>query len=413
MSLIVQKYGGTSLGDIEKIKNVARRVVACKEEGNDVVVVVSAMAGITDRLINLACQVTDFPDKREYDVLVSAGEQISISLIAMAIQESGFNVQSLLGHQVKIITDKSFTNARILSVDSERILKAIKEGKIIVVAGFQGVDEAGNITTLGRGGSDTTAVAVAAALKADVCEIYTDVEGVFTTDPGFCSQARKLHKISYDEMLEMASLGAKVLQARSVELARKYQVSIHVRSTFSENEGTYVTSEDSEMERAVVSGVTYNKDEAKITVSRIPDKPGIAAKIFGIISQANILVDMIIQNVSSDDYTDLTFTVSKIELKKAIDLLKKNAGEINAGEISADENISKVSIVGIGMKSHSGVASKMFATLGNENINILMISTSEIKVSCVIESKYTELAVRVLHQAFDLDKGNSLEEKFD
>ena len=413
MSLIVQKYGGTSLGDIEKIKNVARRVVACKEEGNDVVVVVSAMAGITDRLINLACQVTDFPDKREYDVLVSAGEQISISLIAMAIQESGFNVQSLLGHQVKIITDKSFTKARILSVDSERILKAIKEGKIIVVAGFQGVDEAGNITTLGRGGSDTTAVAVAAALKADVCEIYTDVEGVFTTDPGFCSQARKLHKISYDEMLEMASLGAKVLQARSVELARKYQVSIHVRSTFSENEGTYVTSEDSEMERAVVSGVTYNKDEAKITVSRIPDKPGIAAKIFGIISQANILVDMIIQNVSSDDYTDLTFTVSKIELKKAIDLLKKNAGEINAGEISADENISKVSIVGIGMKSHSGVASKMFATLGNENINILMISTSEIKVSCVIESKYTELAVRVLHQAFDLDKGNSLEEKFD
>ena len=410
MALIVQKYGGTSVGTIERIRNVARRAIKTKEQGHSVIVVVSAMAGETDRLIGLAQQITDLPDEREYDVLVSTGEQVSVALLAITLHSMGNSAVSFLGHQIKIQTDSAFSKARILNIDSERIMNSLDHGTIVIVAGFQGVDEDNNITTLGRGGSDTTAVAVAAALNADVCEIYTDVDGVYTTDPNICSDARKLEKISYDEMLEMASLGAKVLQIRSVELAKKYNVSIHVRSSFSANTGTIVTKEDEEMEKVMVSGVTYNQNEAKITILRVPDKPGVASKIFTPITEANINVDMIIQNTSTDGYADLTFTVPKADFKKALGIVQKTAKELNAVDVLSDPNIAKVSIVGAGMRSHAGVASKMFTVLANVGVNIMMISTSEIKISCVIDAKFTELAVRVLHETFELGKGDVSQE---
>jgi len=404
MGLIVQKYGGTSVGDIERIKNVARKVIRAKEAGNDVVVVVSAMAGETDKLISLVHELTPLPDGRELDVLVSTGEQVSIALVSMAVKGMGHDVKSYLGHQIPIQTDSLYGKARITHVDSDKILRDLKAGKIVVVAGFQGVDSNGNITTLGRGGSDTTAVAVAAALKADVCEIFTDVDGVYTTDPNIYEKARKLEKISYDEMLEMASLGTKVLQTRAVEFAKKYKVPIHVRSSFNDTIGTLVCREDKQMEDVVVSGVTCDKNESKITITRVPDRPGIAYRLFGAIADANITVDMIIQNVSKRGLTDITFTVIKGDLPKATNIVGEIAREIGAKDVTTDENIAKVSIVGTGMRSHSGVASTMFAALAKEGINIMMISTSEIKISCVIESKYTELAVRALHDAFQLDK---------
>ncbi len=412
MALVVQKYGGTSVGDVERIRNVARRVLNTKNQGHEVVVVVSAMAGETDRLLRLAQQVTSNPDEREMDVLISTGEQVSIALLAIALKDMGADAKSYLGFQIKIATDSAFGKARITGIDSERMLSDLKNGRILVVAGFQGVDESDSITTLGRGGSDTTAVAVAAALKADVCEIYTDVDGVYTTDPNICSQARKLSKISYDEMLEMASLGAKVLQIRSVEFAKKYDVPIHVRSSFNDNPGTIVCKEDEEMERVVVSGVTYNKNESKIEVMRLPDIPGAAAKLFKPIADANIVVDMIIQTQSTEKgCADVAFTVPKSDFVKTLQIVKETVREIGGKEVSADENIAKVSIVGVGMRSHSNVATQMFSALANEGINIQMISTSEIKISCIIDSKYTELAVRALHDAFELDKPAVTEEK--
>jgi aspartate kinase len=412
MSLVVQKYGGTSVGDTERIKNVATRVLKTKNQGHQVVVVVSAMAGETDKLIHLAQQVTSMPDERELDVLVSTGEQVSIALLAIALKNMGCDAKSYLGFQIKIATDSAFGKARITGIDSERILEDLRNGRVVVVAGFQGIDEAENITTLGRGGSDTTAVAVAAALKADVCEIYTDVDGVYTTDPNICEKARKLSKISYDEMLEMASLGAKVLQIRSVEFAKKYRVPVHVRSSFNDNPGTIVCEEDKEMEKVVVSGVTYNKNEAKIEIMRVPDVPGVAAKIFKPIADANIVVDMIIQTSSSEKgYADMAFTVPKFDFAKTLQIVKTTLKEIGGKEVNADQDIAKVSIVGAGMRSHSNVATQMFSALAKEGINIHMISTSEIKISCTIDSKYTELAVRALHDAFQLDKPPVTEEK--
>ena len=410
MALIVQKYGGTSVATIDKIKHVAKKVVEAKKEGNDLVVVVSAMAGETDRLIELAHKIVDKPHEREYDVLVSTGEQVSIALLSMAIQDLGFRAVSFLGFQIGIVTNDDFTKARILDINSEKIANELKGGSIIVIAGFQGIDKQSNVTTLGRGGSDTTAVAVAATLKADVCEIYTDVEGVYTTDPNICPNARKLERISYDEMLEMASLGAKVLHTRSVEFAKKNNVPIHVRSTFSRNTGTLVTKEDEIMERVVVSGITYNRKEGKITIVKVPDKPGIASKIFKPISEANINVDMILQNVSEDGFADVTFTVAESDCKKALSVIEGIAKEIGAADVQYDENIVKVSIIGVGMRSHAGVAAKMFTVLANEGINIMMISTSEIKISCVIDAKYAELAVRVLHDAFELGENVASEE---
>lgn len=404
MALIVQKYGGTSVADLNRIRNVARRVAKTRQEGNEVVVVVSAMAGETDRLLQLAAQTGENPDLREVDSLISTGEQVSVALLALTLNSLGVPAKSFLGSQIRIITDNAFGKARIQKIEVQRLQKELKEGRVPVVAGFQGVDHEGNITTLGRGGSDTTGVAIAAALQADMCEIYTDVDGVYTTDPNICPEAQKLAQITYDEMMEMASLGAKVLQIRSVELAKKYNVPIHVRSSFSDKPGTIVTKEVERMEKVLVSGVTYNKNEARITIVRVPDKPGIAARIFNPISEANIVVDMIIQNSSADGYTDLTFTVPKADFKKTLKLVKKTAEEIKAQEVLADENIAKVSIVGAGMVNHPGVAAKMFAALAKENINIMMISTSEIKISCVVEAKYGELAVRVLHKAFGLEK---------
>jgi len=403
----VQKYGGTSVADLEKIQNIAKRVIRTRNDGNDVVVVLSAMAGETNRLIQMADSASGgAPDEREYDVLVSSGEQISVSLLSIILHRMGYKAISLLGHQVKILTDKIYSDARILSVDTGLISDALKKGKIVVVAGFQGVDEEGNITTLGRGGSDTSAVAIAASLKADFCEIFTDVDGVYTTDPNLYSKARKLKKVSYDEMLSLAGAGAKVLHPRSVELAKMYEVPVYVRSSFNEDRGTLVTREDKDMEREVVSGVAYDRDQAKITVVRVPDKPGIAARLFTPLSDHNIIVDMIIQNASSEGYTDLTFTVSQKDIGEARRLLDVVARDMGASRIDYDENISKISIVGVGMKSHSGVASKMFTALAGERVNMLMISTSEIKISCVIEAKYTELAVRVLHDAFGLEQKN-------
>jgi len=410
VALIIQKFGGTSVGTIDKIRHVAARVVATQQAGNDVIVVVSAMAGETDRLINLAHEMIDKPDGREYDVMVSTGEQVSVALLSMAIQSMGYKALSLLGFQIKISTNSDFTKARIEDIDSEKITKELQKGNILVVAGFQGVDEQENITTLGRGGSDTTAVALAGVLKADVCEIYTDVEGVYTTDPTICPNARKLDRIAYDEMLEMASLGAKVLHTRSVEFAKKHNVTIHVRSTFSQNSGTMVMKEDTTMEKVLVSGVTYNKNEAKITVVRVPDKPGIASKIFTPISEANLNLDMIIQNVSEDGFTDLTFTVPETDLKHALEVVSGVVNEIGAADVQFDKDIVKVSIVGVGMRSHAGVAAKMFNVLASEGINIMMISTSEIKISCIVNAKYTELAVRVLHDAFELGEEGGGEE---
>jgi len=406
MALIVQKYGGTSVSDIEKMQNVAKRIIKAREEGNSIVVVLSAMEGETDRLAQLAYSASDHPAEREYDALVSTGEQVTISLLAIILNKMGCKAKSFLGHQVKILTDKDHTRARILNVDTERINSELKKGNIVVLAGFQGVDQDNNITTLGRGGSDTSAVAVAAALNADYCEIFTDVDGVYTTDPNIYARARKLAKITYEEMLELASSGAKVLQQRSVEIAKRYGVPVYVRSSFNNERGTLVTKEDKEMEKEVVSGVTYDRDQAKITVVNVPDKPGIAARLFTPISDQNIVVDMIIQNASVEGFTDLTFTVPKKDMEEVQAILKKVAKEIGANRIEYDENISKVSMVGVGMKSHAGVASRMFAALASEGINILMISTSEIKISCVVESKYTELAVRVLHDVFHLDSEN-------
>jgi len=402
MALVVQKYGGTSVGTIEKIQHVAARVKRTRDAGNDVVVVVSAMAGETNRLVDLCNQIMEPPDPREYDVVVSTGEQVTIGLLSMSLKTMGQEAVSLMGFQVPIHTDNVYAKARISRIENEKIFDNLKAGKVVVVPGFQGIDEVGNVTTLGRGGSDTSAVALAAALKADSCEIYTDVEGIYTTDPNIVQEARKIPRISYDEMLEMASLGAKVLQIRSVEFAKKYNVPLHVRSTFTETEGTWVTKEDEDMEKVVVSGVTYDKNEAKVSILRVPDKPGIASKIFGPIADSNINVDMIIQNISIDGHTDLTFTVPKTDLTQALKIVGPIAKDIGAKDIVTDDSVAKVSIVGTGMRSHSGIASKMFRALAEEGINIMMISTSEIKVSCVIESKYTELAVRVLHGAFDL-----------
>ncbi len=404
MALVVQKYGGTSVGTVEKIRNVARRVARTFDDGNDVVVIVSAMAGETNRLVGLADEISEFPSEREYDVLVSTGEQVTIALLSMCLQSMGYNAKSYLGSQIPVLTDHAHSRARIKEIDDKKVREDLKNGTIIIVAGFQGIDDQGNITTLGRGGSDTSAVAVAAALKADVCEIYTDVAGVFTTDPRMVPEARKIEKISYEEMLEMASLGAKILQIRSVEFAKKYNVVVHVRSSFDDKPGTLVMKEDQDMETVLVSGIAYNKDEAKISILGVPDQPGIAARIFSPLSEANITVDMIIQNVSQDGKTDMTFTVPKGDCKKALKIIEEVAPTIKAGGIKHNENISKVSIIGVGMRSHSGIARTMFETLAEEGINIEMISTSEIKVSCVIDAKYTELAVRVLHEAFDLNK---------
>jgi aspartate kinase len=404
MALVVQKYGGTSVGTIDRIRNVARRVAKTYDDGNDVVVIVSAMSGETNKLVALANEMCEFPSEREYDVLVATGEQVTIALLTMCLQSMGYKAKSYMGHQIPIFTDSAFSKARIEKIDDKKIREDLKNGTLIVVAGFQGVDKEGNTTTLGRGGSDTSAVAVAAALKADVCEIYTDVDGVYTTDPRIVPDASKMEKISYEEMLELASLGSKVLQIRSVEFAKKYDVVVHVRSSFNDNPGTLVMKEDADMEAVLVSGISYNKDEAKISVFRVPDKPGIAAQLFSPLSHANITVDMIIQNVSHEGYTDLTFTVPKADFKKALKIVEETAKDIGASGVSSDEGIAKVSIVGVGMRSHSGVASKMFQTLSQEGINIQMISTSEIKVSCIVDAKYTELAVRVLHDAFGLAK---------
>jgi len=404
MALVVQKYGGTSVGTIEKIQNVARRVARTYDEGNDMVVVVSAMAGETNKLVALSEQMCEFPNEREYDVLVAAGEQVSIALLSMALLSMGYKAKSYLGWQIPIFTDNAFAKARIEEIQDSNIREDLRNGTIVIVAGFQGIDRDNNITTLGRGGSDTSAVAVAAALRADVCEILTDVDGVYTTDPRIVPEASKMEKISYDEMLEMASLGSKVLQIRSVEFAKKYDVVVHVRSSLNDNPGTLVTKEDADMETVLVSGVTYNKDEAKISVMRVPDKPGIAAKLFTPLSTANITVDMIIQNISHEGLTDMTFTVPRADFKKALKIVEDTAVKIGAAGVESNQSIAKVSIIGVGMRSHSGIASKMFETLSAEGINIQMISTSEIKVSCVIDDKYTELAVRVLHAAFGLDK---------
>lgn len=403
MALVVQKYGGTSVANLDQIQKVAERIIKVHSAGNDVVVVLSAMAGETDRLIRLAHEIADDPNRQELDVLLATGEQTTVSLLSIMLESMGYPARSLLGYQAEIVTNKAFGRARITEIRADRIKELLGRGKIVAVAGFQGRDQQGNITTLGRGGSDISAVALAAALKADVCEIYTDVDGVYTTDPNLCKKAKKLDKIYYDEMLEMASLGARVLQIRAVEFAKKFNVPIHVRSSFKEEEGTMVVEEEQDMERLVVSSVTYSKDEARITLSKVPDRPGIASSIFTAIAEAGIVVDMIIQNTRKGGLTDLTFTVPKSDYPRAMAIQTDLAKSIGAEHVMGDEHIAKVSVIGVGMRSHSGVAAKMFAALAKENINIMMISTSEIKISCVIEEKYTELAVRVLHHIFGLD----------
>ena len=403
MGVIVQKYGGTSVGSIDRIKAVAGRVMACRSGGHSPVVVVSAMAGRTDALIADARNAAAEPDGRELDVLMSTGEQVSAALLSMVLKDRGAEACSLMGHQVAVHTDSVFGNARILGIDTDRISREVDRGRIVVVAGFQGLDGNGDVTTLGRGGSDTTAVALAAVLKAGLCEIYTDVEGVYSTDPNLCARARKLPRISYDEMLELASLGAKVLEIRAVEFAKIHGVRIHVRSSFTHEEGTMVIAETRDMEKVLVSGVAYDRNAARITIRKVPDRPGISSRLFKPVSDAGIVVDVIVQNTNEDGYTDLTFTVAEPDFQKAMKLVGDVAGEIGAEKVIGDMDIAKVSIVGAGMRSHAGVAQKMFQALAEENINIIMISTSEIKVSCVIEEKYTELAVRVLHNAFGLD----------
>ena len=404
MALIVQKYGGTSVGSPERIQAVAERVKRWHQQGHDIVVVVSAMSGETNRLLALAKAITDDPDPREIDQMVSTGEQVTIALLAMALQKTGIAAKSYTGAQVAIRTDSAFMKARIEAIDDSKMRADLAQRKVIVVAGFQGIDDNGNITTLGRGGSDTTGVALAAALKADECQIYTDVDGVYTTDPRVVPQARRLDKFTFEEMLEMASLGSKVLQIRSVEFAGKYQVPLRVLSSFGEGEGTLITTDlEQTMEQPVISGIAFNRDEAKLTVRGVPDIPGVAFRMLGPISEANIEVDMIVQNVGADNTTDFTFTVHRNEFRKALPILEKTAQEIGARQVIGDDKIAKVSLVGVGMRSHAGVASKMFGTLAKENINIQMISTSEIKISVVVEEKYMELAVRALHTAFDLD----------
>jgi aspartate kinase len=405
MALIVQKYGGTSVGSIERIRNVAERVAKFKMLGHQVVVVLSAMSGETNRLIALAKEIQKEPDPREMDVLISTGEQVTIALLTMALKDLGLKAKSYTGSQVRIVTDNAHTKARILSIDEQNLRTDLDSGHVVVVAGFQGVDEKGDITTLGRGGSDTTGVALAAALKADECQIYTDVDGVYTTDPRIVPEARKLDTITFEEMLELASLGSKVLQIRSVEFAGKYKVKLRVLSSFQDDgEGTLITFEEDNMEQPIISGIAFNRDEAKLTVLGVPDKPGIAALILGSVADENIDVDMIVQNVGANNTTDFTFTVHRNEFKKTMEVLNRVKDEIGAREVSGDDKIAKVSLVGVGMRTHAGVASKMFRTLAAENINLQMISTSEIKISVVVDDKYMELAVRALHQAFELDK---------
>jgi len=409
MALIVQKYGGSSVANVERIRAVAERVAKFKMLGHQVVVVLSAMSGETNRLIALAKQIQSTPDPRELDVMVSTGEQVTIALLAMALKDLGLKAKSYTGAQVRILTDNAFTKARILSIDESRMRADLDSGHVVVVAGFQGVDEQGNITTLGRGGSDTTGVALAAALKADECQIYTDVDGVYTTDPRIVPEARRLKSITFEEMLEMASLGSKVLQIRSVEFAGKYKVKLRVLSSFQdEGDGTLITYEENNpMEQAIISGIAFNRDEAKITVVGVPDHPGIAYQILGPVADANIDVDMIVQNVGHTQTTDFTFTVHRNDFAKAMDIVKVTAAGIGAREVTGDDKIAKISIVGVGMRSHVGIARKMFETLSVENINLQMISTSEIKISVVVEDKYMELAVRALHQAFELDKATA------
>ena len=413
MALIVQKFGGTSVGTVERIEQVAEKVKKFRDGGDDIVVVVSAMSGETNRLIDLAKQISDQPVPRELDVMVSTGEQVTIALLAMALIKRGVPAVSYTGNQVRILTDSAHTKARILQIDAQRIQRDIKAGRVVVVAGFQGVDEKGNITTLGRGGSDTTGVALAAALKADECQIYTDVDGVYTTDPRVVAKAQRLDKITFEEMLEMASLGSKVLQIRAVEFAGKYSVPLRVPHSFQEGPGTLITLDEEEsMEQPIISGIAFNRDEAKLTIRGVPDTPGVAFKILGPISAANVEVDMIVQNVAHDNTTDFTFTVHRNDYNNALQVLQSIANEMGAREVIGDTDIAKVSIVGVGMRSHAGVASRMFEALAKENINIQMISTSEIKVSVVIEEKYLELAVRALHTAFELDApaaGNTAE----
>ena len=408
MALIVQKFGGTSVGTLDRIRNVAARAISTQKRGHDVVVVVSAMSGETNRLLKLAHEIAEVPDAREMDALAATGEQVSAALMAIAIQNQGATARSLLGHQIKIETDSAYTKARIKAISGTKIFDALRKGQIAVIAGFQGVDEHGDITTLGRGGTDTTAVAIAAALGADACEIYTDVEGVYTTDPNVCPSARKINRISYEEMLELASLGAKVLQIRSVEVAMKYGVPVHVRSSFSDTPGTWVVGEERSLEDVVVAGVAYDKGEAKVLLQSVVDKPGVVAKVFGMLAQKNISVDMIIQNTAtgSSDVasTDVTFTVAKTDLARVKPLIEELARSVGAKGTQYDEDIVKVSIVGLGMRSHAGTAARMFEILAHESINIQAISTSEIKVSCIVATKYTELAVRALHDGFGLDK---------
>jgi aspartate kinase len=409
LALIVQKYGGTSVANPERMRVVSERALKTQAEGHEVVMIVSAMAGETNRLLGLAHSISPTPDMREMDSLASTGEQVSAALVAMTIQTLGGQARSLLGHQIKVQTDAAFTKARIHNIDATRIQQTVKDGKIAVIAGFQGVDAEGNITTLGRGGSDTTAVAIAAAIKADVCEIYTDVDGVYTTDPNIVPSARKIDRISYEEMLELASLGAKVLQIRSVEVAMKYGVPVHVRSSFSDRTGTMVVGEEG-LESVVVAGVAYDKSEAKVQLVGADDKPGVVAKIFGMLAEKNVQVDMIIQSPSrgGDSRTDVTFTVAKTDLSRVKDLIEDTAKGVGA-RVEYDTEIAKVSIVGLGMRSHAGVAAKTFGLLAAEGINIQAISTSEIKISCIIAAKYTELAVRTLHEGFGLDRGPGAE----
>jgi aspartate kinase len=403
MALIVQKFGGTSVGTVERIQEVAKKLINFQQQGHYLVVVVSAMSGETNRLISLANELNENPQGRELDVLLSTGEQVTIALLCMALEQMGVHATSYTGSQVKILTDDTHNKARIVDIDDQHIREDLSQGRIVVVAGFQGCDENGNITTLGRGGSDTTAVALAAALKADECQIYTDVDGVYTTDPRVVAEARRLDKITFEEMLEMASLGAKVLQIRSVEFASKYNVPLRVLSSFTEGGGTLITAEEQSMEQALISGIAFNRDEAKLTIQGVPDHPGIASKILGPIASENIEVDMIIQNTGQDGTTDFTFTVHRNDYKKALSILESTSQNLGAREVNGDDKIAKISVVGVGMRSHAGIANTMFEALAEDNINICMISTSEIKISVVVDEKYLELGVRTLHKAFNLE----------